>query len=111
MLRRRNGARCGPGSLSVPPQTSWRHPHADRFLAVLDAAARKSDWSSPPAQGVYRGIALHEAYASYTAGVIEISLDNSGEVRVHRMVYAIDPGHAVNPLTIEEQTEGVIVWG
>jgi isoquinoline 1-oxidoreductase subunit beta len=88
-----------------------RHPHADRFLAVLDAAAKKADWSSPPAQGVYRGIALHEAYASYTAGVIEISLDNSGEVRVHRMVYAIDPGHAVNPLTIEEQTEGGIVWG
>ena len=88
-----------------------RHPHADRFLAVLDAAAKKADWNSPPAQGVYRGIALHEAYASYTAGVIEISLDNSGEVRVHRMVYAIDPGHAVNPLTIEEQTEGGIVWG
>jgi isoquinoline 1-oxidoreductase beta subunit len=88
-----------------------RHPHANRFLAVLDAAAKKADWSSPPAQGVYRGIALHEAYASYTAGVIEISLDDSGEVRVHRMVYAIDPGHAVNPLTIEEQTEGGIVWG
>ena len=88
-----------------------RHPHANRFLAVLDAAAKKADWSSPPAKGVYRGIALHEAYASYTAGVIEMSLDNSGEVRVHRMVYAIDPGHAVNPLTIEEQTEGGIVWG
>jgi isoquinoline 1-oxidoreductase beta subunit len=88
-----------------------KHPHANRFIDVLNAAAKQADWDSPPPQGVYRGIALHEAYASYTAGVIEMSLGNGGEVRVHRVVYAIDPGHAVNPLTIEEQAEGGIVWG
>jgi isoquinoline 1-oxidoreductase beta subunit len=88
-----------------------KHPHAKQFLAVLDAAAKKADWGSPPAQNVYRGIALNEGYDTFAAGVIEISLDNSGKLRVHRMVVAIDPGHAVNPLTIEEQTQGSIVWG
>jgi CO/xanthine dehydrogenase Mo-binding subunit len=32
-----------------------------------------------------------------------MSLGDGGEVRVHRVVYAIDPGHAVNPLTIADQ--------
>jgi isoquinoline 1-oxidoreductase beta subunit len=43
--------------------------------------------------------------------VLEMSLGDNGEARVHRVVYAIDPGHAVNPLTIAEQAEGGIVWG
>jgi len=88
-----------------------KHPHAKRFLAVLDAVATKAGWDTTPPQGVYRGLALSEAYASYQAAVIEISLGDGGEVRVHRVVYAIDPGYAVNPLTIEEQAEGGIVWG
>ncbi len=88
-----------------------RHPHAKRFLAVLDAAATKAGWETAPPQGVYRGLALSEAYGSYQAAVLEMSLGDGGEVRVHRVVYAIDPGHAVNPLTIAEQAEGGIVWG
>jgi isoquinoline 1-oxidoreductase beta subunit len=88
-----------------------KHPHAKRFLAVLDAVATKAGWETAPAQGVYRGLALSEAYGSYQAAVLEMSLGDNGEARVHRVVYAIDPGHAVNPLTIAEQAEGGIVWG
>jgi isoquinoline 1-oxidoreductase beta subunit len=88
-----------------------RHPHAQRFLAVLDAVAQKAGWDSPPPRGLSRGIALSEAYGSYQAAALEMSLADSGEVRVHRVVAAIDPGYAVNPLTIAEQMEGGIVWG
>jgi isoquinoline 1-oxidoreductase beta subunit len=88
-----------------------KHPHAQQFLAVLDAVAQKAQWETPPPQGVSRGIALSEAYGSYQAAVLEMSLGNAGEVRVHRIVIAIDPGHAVNPLTIAEQMEGGIIWG
>jgi isoquinoline 1-oxidoreductase subunit beta len=88
-----------------------KHPHAKRFLAVLEAAATKAGWETAPTQGIYRGLALSEAYGSYQAAVLEMSLGDGGEVRVHRVVYAIDPGHAVNPLTIAEQVEGGIVWG
>ena len=31
-------------------------------------------------------------------------------MRVHRVVSAIDPGHVVNPLSIEMQTQGAIVY-
>ena len=78
-------------------------------LAVLDAAAKRAGWESPPPAGVFRGIALNEACGSYCAQVAEVSVDD-GRVRVHRVVAAIDCGHVVNPLSIEMQTEGAIVY-
>jgi isoquinoline 1-oxidoreductase beta subunit len=44
------------------------------------------------------------------AAVIEASVTD-GKVRVHRVVCAIDCGHVVNPLTVEAQVEGAIVFG
>jgi isoquinoline 1-oxidoreductase beta subunit len=58
---------------------------------------------------VFRGIALNEACGSYCAQVVEVSVKN-GEVRVHRVVAAIDPGHVVNPLSVEMQVQGAIVY-
>jgi isoquinoline 1-oxidoreductase subunit beta len=78
-------------------------------LAVLDAAARKAGWDRPPAAGVYRGIALNEACGSYCAQVVEASVDD-GKVRVHRVVSALDCGHVVNPLSIDMQMQGAIVY-
>ena len=82
--------------------------YSPRNLAVLDAAAKHADWNAPPAAGVFRGIALNEACGSYCAQVVEVSVKN-GQVRVHRVVAAIDPGHVVNPLSVEMQVQGAIV--
>jgi len=83
--------------------------NSPKNLAVLDAAANKADWFKAPPQGVYRGIALNEACGSYVAQVVEASVDD-GNVRVHRVVSAIDSGHVVNPLSVEMQTQGAIVY-
>ncbi len=83
--------------------------NSPRNLAVLDAAARKAGWASPPPPGVHRGIALNEACGSYCAQVVEASVAD-GRVRVHRVVSAIDPGHVVNPLSVEMQTQGAVVY-
>jgi isoquinoline 1-oxidoreductase beta subunit len=83
--------------------------HSPRNLAVLDAAAKHADWNAPPPEGVFRGIALNEACGSYCAQVVEASVKN-GEVRVHRVVVAIDPGHVVNPLSVEMQVQGAVVY-
>jgi isoquinoline 1-oxidoreductase beta subunit len=83
--------------------------HSPRNLAVLDAAAGRADWNSPPPPGTFRGIALNEACGSYCAQVVEASVKN-GEVRVHRVVVAIDPGHVVNPLSVEMQVQGAVVY-
>jgi isoquinoline 1-oxidoreductase beta subunit len=81
-----------------------------KCLAVLDAAASKAGWgiSAPP--GVFRGIAVNQANASFCAQVVEASVDPKGDVRVHRVVSAIDCGHVVDPRTIELQTESAIAF-
>jgi isoquinoline 1-oxidoreductase beta subunit len=84
--------------------------NSPKNLAVLDAAAKKADWFGRPPDGVFRGIAVTEACGSFCAQVAEVSVDRSGAVRVHRVVSAIDCGQVVNPLSIEMQTQGAVVF-
>ena len=78
-------------------------------LAVLDAAAKKADWFAPAPPGVFRGIAVTEACGSFCAQVVEVSVKGSA-LRVHRVVSALDPGQVVNPLSVEMQTQGAVVF-
>jgi len=78
-------------------------------LAVLDAVADKAGWTKPLAAGLHRGIALFASYGSYAATVCEIEM-RDGEVKVERIVYALDCGHVVNPATVETQIEGSVAW-
>jgi isoquinoline 1-oxidoreductase beta subunit len=80
-------------------------------LAVLEAAATHAGWDTSPPQGVFRGIALHNSQNSICAQVVDVSVTTDGKVEVHRVVSAIDPGHVVNPLTVELQTESAVVYG
>src|SRR5713101_6314434 len=84
------------------------HP---KHLVVLNAAADKAGWGKPLPAGVHRGIAQFMGYASYSAAVAEASVSDKGEVKVLRMVIAIDCGHAVNPGQIAAQVEGSVVYG
>jgi isoquinoline 1-oxidoreductase subunit beta len=81
-----------------------------RHLGVLDLAAQKAGWDKPLAKGLGRGIAVHLAFGSYSAHVVEVSVTD-GQVRVHRMVCAIDCGQYVNPGIIAAQTEGGAIFG
>jgi isoquinoline 1-oxidoreductase beta subunit len=81
-----------------------------RHLAVLDAAAIRAGWHSPPPPGIFRGIALNEACESICAQVVEASISDAGALRVHRVISALDCGHVVNPLTVELQTQGAVVF-
>lgn len=83
------------------------HP---RHLAALNLAAEKAGWSTPPAAGISRGIAVHESFGSYVAQIAEVSVDK-GEVKVHRIVCAIDCGLAVNPDSLKAQMESAIAFG
>jgi isoquinoline 1-oxidoreductase beta subunit len=86
-----------------------RHP---KHLGVLNAVADKAGWGTPLAAGVHRGIAQFMGYGSYSAAVAEVSVDaSSGKVTVHRMVLALNCGHAVNPGQIAAQVEGSVAYG
>ncbi len=82
-----------------------------RDLGVLELAAEKAGWGSPPPAGRARGIAVHASFESYAAQVAEVSVDRSGKVRVHRVVCAIDCGRYVNPSIIEAQMQGGVIFG
>jgi isoquinoline 1-oxidoreductase beta subunit len=84
------------------------HP---KGLAVLDAVAERAGWGQPAAPGVHRGLAVCKAFASYVAACAEVSVDDEGRLRLHRIVAATDPGYAVNPQQIEAQVEGSFVFG
>ncbi|HEX5868220.1 MAG TPA: molybdopterin cofactor-binding domain-containing protein [Beijerinckiaceae bacterium] len=82
-----------------------------KHLAVLNAAAEKGDWGKPLPPGVGRGIAQFMGYGSYSAAVAEVSVSPEGKLKVHRMVLALDCGHAVNPDQIAAQVEGSVAYG
>jgi isoquinoline 1-oxidoreductase subunit beta len=85
-----------------------QHP---KHLAVLDAAAEKGGWGKPLPPGVHRGIAQFMGYGSYSAAVAEVSVSEQGKLKVHRMVLALNCGHAVNPDQIAAQVEGSVAFG
>lgn len=82
-----------------------------KSLAVLNAVAEKAGWSKPAAKGVHRGLAVVKTFASYVAACAEVSVDDNGKLKIHRIVAATDPGYAVNPQQIEAQVEGSFVFG
>jgi isoquinoline 1-oxidoreductase subunit beta len=84
------------------------HP---KHLAVLNAAAEKAGWGTPLPPGVHRGIAQFMGYGSYSAAVAEVSVSDQGKLKVHRMVLALNCGHAVNPDQIAAQVEGSVAFG
>lgn len=84
------------------------HP---KHLAVLNAAAERAGWGTPAPAGVYRGLAQTMGFGSYVAACAEVSVDAEGKLKVHRIVAATDPGHAVNPQQIAAQVEGSFVYG
>ncbi|PRE50041.1 xanthine dehydrogenase family protein molybdopterin-binding subunit [Burkholderia sp. AU12872] len=84
-----------------------------RMRAVLDLAAQKAGWdpAKPLPKGRGRGIAVAEAFKSYVAQVAEVSVDADGNVKVERVVCAVDCGIAINPDIVAAQMEGGIGFG
>src|ERR1700723_2496454 len=99
---------AGKDSLEFRRALMKEHP---KHLAVLNAAAEKGDWGKQLAPGVHRGIAQFMGYGSYSAAVSEVSVSPQGKLRVHRVVLAVNCGHAVNPGQIEAQAQGSVAFG
>jgi isoquinoline 1-oxidoreductase beta subunit len=82
----------------------------DKNRMILEAVAKAAGWGTPLAPNVHRGIAMSDGFGSYTAMVIEVSVSQKGELKVHRVVLAIDSGHVVNPDSCRAQAEGNIAF-
>ena len=98
----------GQDPLAFRRKLMAKHP---LHLAVLNAVAERAGWDKPAPQGVFRGLAQTMGFGSYVAACAEVSVNRDGELKVHRIVAATDPGHAVNPQQIEAQIEGSFAYG
>ena len=92
-------------------------PNGDRLRRVLTIATDRAGWGRPMAardagRRRGRGLACNSYHdGTMVAQVAEVSVGASGDVRVHRVVCAIDAGRVINRSGLEAQVEGGIIWG
>ena len=82
-----------------------------RARGVLALAAEKSGWGAKLPARAGRGVSLQNAFGSYMALVAEIEAAKSGDVRVRRVICAVDCGIVINPDTIRAQMQSAVVFG
>jgi len=82
-----------------------------RAKAVLRLAAEKAGWGRPLPKGRGRGVATQFVFGTYLAEVAEVEVSKDGEVRVQRVVCAVDCGLVVNPDTVQAQVQSAVVFG
>lgn len=82
-----------------------------RLKAALQTAVSKSDWGQSLAKGKGRGVSVMHAFGTFLAMVVDVTVNDQGEVKVDRVVCAVDCGLTVNPNTVIAQIEGGIIFG
>jgi isoquinoline 1-oxidoreductase beta subunit len=95
---------AGKDGVALRRELLREHP---RHLAVLDAALARAG-SAP--EGRAHGVAVHQSFGSIVAQVAEVSVEGK-QIRVHRVVCAVDCGIVVNPNILAQQVEGAVVFG
>ncbi|HEX7944133.1 MAG TPA: molybdopterin cofactor-binding domain-containing protein, partial [Phenylobacterium sp.] len=93
---------------------AFRRAHlgkAPRLRAALDLVAAKSGWGGALPARVARGVSIQPSFASFIATVVEAEVDEKGEVRLRRVVTAVDTGTVVNPDTVVAQLQSGLVFG
>ncbi len=84
---------------------------APRHRAVLQLAAERAGWARPAPAGRHRGVAVYRCYEGWVAEIAEVSVAADGELRVHRVVCAVDCGRVINPDSVIAQVEGGVAMG
>jgi isoquinoline 1-oxidoreductase beta subunit len=83
-----------------------------RLRRLLETVAEKAGWGKQPKTGQAFGIAQHFCFGSYVAQIAEVSVNaQNGQIKVHRVVCAVDCGRVINPDTVKAQMEGGIIMG
>jgi nicotinate dehydrogenase subunit B len=94
-----------------PVEFRLRHLKEDRAKAVIALAAEKFGWSAGK-RGEGRGFAFarYKNLGAYCAVALSLRVEHeTGQIRLGRVVAAVDSGQAVNPDGIRNQIEGAIV--
>jgi len=83
-----------------------------RLRHVTELVAEKSGWAKKKSvKGHGFGIAAHRSFLTYVATVVEVEVNDQGEIRIPRVDYAVDAGLIANPEITRAQFEGAAVFG
>jgi isoquinoline 1-oxidoreductase beta subunit len=83
-----------------------------RLRHVIEVAAEQSGWAKKkPVKGRALGVAAHRSFLAYVAAVVEVEVDDKGQVKIPRVDIAIDAGQIIDPDRVKAQLEGAAVFG
>jgi isoquinoline 1-oxidoreductase beta subunit len=83
-----------------------------RFRRVLSLAAEKAGWGKQKSgNGFGMGVAMHRSFLTYVATVVQVQVNDAGQVQIKRVDTALDAGTVVNPEMARQQFEGAAVMG
>jgi len=96
---------------AAPANNDPRGPfNAARARGVLELAAAKAGWGKALPRGQGAGIAFHFAFGGYVAFVAEVTVSRAGDLKVDRIVAAVDVGRQIVNLSgAEAQVEGSVM--
>src|SRR5256712_680865 len=79
-----------------------------RALDLMDE--KSSPWRTKLPKGHALGISCHQSFGTGVACAVDVSVEDK-RPKIHRVTIALDPGIAVNPLTIESQFQAGVAFG
>jgi isoquinoline 1-oxidoreductase beta subunit len=84
-----------------------------QHLAVLDGVAEKAGWGTAMSPGPNgekrgRGVSLLDMFGTTVGQVVEVSVGESGDIKVDRVVSVVDPHTVVNPGIVAAQIESAV---
>jgi isoquinoline 1-oxidoreductase subunit beta len=83
-----------------------------RYRRVIEVAAEKSGWGKRKlGRGQGMGIAVHRSFLTYVAEVVQVEVNDQGELSIPRVDIAVDAGLVVNPEATRSQFDGAAVFG
>jgi isoquinoline 1-oxidoreductase beta subunit len=96
----------------VAPRSNYDGRLADpmRMVHMLDLATAKAGWGTPLGPNRGRGISCFFSKTTYLAQIAEVTVKD-GNIRVDRVVTAVDPGLVINSNGIRAQIEGAVLMG
>src|SRR5882762_10009420 len=113
----------GPDRIILKNEISKDYPNYDgdyaqypidtaRFRRVVTLAAEKAGWGKQKSGNGYgMGVAMHRSFLTYVATVVQVQVNDAGQVQIKRVDTALDAGTVVNPETVRQQFEGAAAMG
>src|SRR6266576_6616916 len=83
-----------------------------RLRRVAELVAEKAGWGKRKlGKGAGLGVAVHRSFLTYVATIVEVEVNDQGEIKIPRVDMAVDAGLVVNPEITRAQFEGAAVFG